>query len=76
VAQGLLAGLVAGLALWGLYGLLLEWLRSADVGATTVGWPGGSPLVAVAVLVGLGGLLGLLASTVAVRRFIRQVQLS
>ena len=74
-AQGLAAGLAAGLVLWALYGLLLGWLRSADVAAGgAVGWPGGSPLVAVGAVVLLGVLLGFLASTVAVRRFIRQVQ--
>ena len=73
-AQGLAAGLAAGAVLWALYGLFLGWLRSADVAAGgAVGWPGGSPLVAVAAVVLLGVLLGFLASTVAVRRFIRQV---
>ena len=76
VVQGVLAGLVAGGALWGLYSLFLTWVQAADGGALAIGWPGGSPLVSVAVLVALGGLLGLLASTVAVRRFIRQVRLS
>ena len=75
-AQGLAAGLAAGAVLWGLYGLLLGWLRSADVASGgAVGWPGGTPLVAVGAVVALGVLLGFLASTVAVRRFIRQVQL-
>ncbi len=73
VVQGLLAGLVAGLALWGLYDLLLRFVRSAD-GADAAGWPGGTPLLAVGALVALGVVLGLLASSVAVRRFIRQVQ--
>ena len=75
-AQGLAAGLAAGAVLWTLYGLLLRWLGSADVAAGgAVGWPGGTPLVAVGAVVALGVLLGFLASTVAVRRFIRQVQL-
>lgn len=76
VVQGFLAGVVAGLTLWALYGLLLRTLRSADVTQTALGWPGGSPLFAVAALVVLGAVLGLLASTVAVRRFIREVRIS
>ncbi|MDT0631263.1 cell division protein FtsX [Rubrivirga litoralis] len=84
-AQGLAAGLVAGAVLWTLYGLLLRWLGAADVAAggpeaggvaTAVGWPGGTPLLAVGAVVALGVLLGFLASTVAVRRFIRQVRLA
>lgn len=74
--QGLLAGLVSGALLWGLYTLFLRWVYDADGGALAVGWPGGSPLLTVAALVVLGGALGLLASTVAVRRFIRQVRLN
>lgn len=76
LVQGLVAGLVAGLVLWGLYGLFLQFIQSADGGAAAVGWPGGTPLLAVGSLVLLGLVLGLLASTVAVRRFIRQVQIS
>lgn len=76
VVQGFLAGVVAGAVLWGLYGLLLRTLRDADVGATALGWPGGTPLLSVGGLVGLGVVLGLLASAVAVRRFIQQVQIS
>lgn len=76
VVQGLLAGIVSGLVLWGLYDLFLRFIRSADGGAAAVGWPGGTPLVAVGALVLLGLVLGLLASTIAVRRFIRQVRLS
>ena len=79
-AQGLAAGVVAGAVLWALYGVLLGWLRSADAAAggaeaaTAVGWPGGTPLVAVGAIVALGVLLGFLASTVAVRRFVRRVR--
>ncbi|WP_420455458.1 cell division protein FtsX [Rubrivirga sp.] len=76
VIQGLVAGLVAGLVLWGLYDLFLRFIRSADAGSQAVGWPGGTPLLTVAALVGLGLLLGFVASTVAVRRFIRKVNLS
>ena len=76
VVQGLAAGVAAGLVLWGLYGLFLRFIRSADGGAAAVGWPGGTPLLSMAVLVVLGVVLGLLASSVAVRRFIRQVRLS
>ncbi len=76
VIQGLVAGLVAGVVLWGLYGVFLRFIRSADGGGSAVGWPGGTPLLSVAVLVVLGLVLGLVASTIAVRRFIRQVDLS
>ena len=76
VIQGLAAGVVAGVVLWGLYGLFLRFIRSADAGSAVVGWPGGTPLLAVSALVVLGVVLGLLASTIAVRRFIRQVRLS
>ena len=73
--QGLVAGLAAGAVLWGLYDLFLRFIASAD-GGSAVGWPGGSPLPSVAALVVLGVVLGLMASSVAVRRFIRQVRLS
>ena len=76
VIQGLAAGVVAGLVLWGLYDLFLRFVASADGGADALGWPGGSPLPAVLALVALGVVLGLVASGVAVRRFIRQVSLS
>lgn len=75
VVQGVLAGVLSGVVLWGLYDLFLRFVRSAD-GGNAVGWPGGTPLVAMGALVALGLVLGLLASTVAVRRFIRQVRLS
>ena len=76
VIQGIVAGLLSGLVLWGLYGFFLHYVRSIDGGGEAVGWPGGTPLLSVLVLVLLGLVLGLLASGVAVRRFIQQVQLS
>ncbi|MEM1115475.1 MAG: ABC transporter permease [Bacteroidota bacterium] len=76
VVQGVLAGLASGGLLWGLYSLFLRWVYDTDGGALAVGWPGGTPALTVLALVALGALLGLLASTVAVRRFIRQVRLS
>ena len=76
VLQGLVAGIGAGLVLWGLYDLFLRFIESADGGASAVGWPGGSPLPSILALVALGVALGLAASSVAVRRFIRQVRLS
>ena len=75
ILQGLAAGIAAGLVLWGLYDLFLRFIASAD-GGSAVGWPGGSPLPSVVALVVLGVALGLMASSVAVRRFIRQVRLS
>jgi len=76
VLQGLAAGVLAGFVLWGLYGLFLRFIRAADGGAQAVGWPYGTPLVTGAALVVLGVVLGFLASSVAVRRFIRRVRLS
>ncbi len=76
VLQGLVAGVGAGLVLWGLYDLFLRFIESADGGASAVGWPGGSPVPTILALVLLGVALGLAASSVAVRRFIRQVRLS
>ena len=72
--QGLLAGILAGAALWGLYTLLLRFL--ANTGAPEVGWPGDSPLAPLALCLLLGLVLGLLASWISVRRFIREVRLS
>lgn len=72
--QGLVAGILSGLALWGLFAVLLNYLR--QTGAVGVSWPGGSPLVTVGACVALGLLLGLTGSWVAVRRFIREVRLS
>ena len=72
--QGLAAGVVAGGALWGLYALLLGYLQRTGVG--DVGWPGGTPLATFGLCLALGLLLGLLASWVAVRRFIREVRLA
>ena len=72
--QGLLAGLLAGASLWGLYSLLLRFLE--NTGAPEVGWPGDSPLAPLALCVALGFVLGLLASWISVRRFIREVRLS
>ena len=76
VVQGLVAGAAAGLLLWGLYSVLLRWLGRADVSQAALAWPGGTPLVAVGTLLALGAVLGLGASWVAVRRFIRQVSIS
>ncbi len=72
--QGIAAGALAGGTLWGLYAVLLAYLSSTGVG--DVGWPGGTPLATFALCVLLGLVLGLFASWVAVRRFIREVSLS
>lgn len=76
LAQGLVAGVAAGLLLWGLYSVLLGWLGRADVGRAALTWPGGSPAVTIAALIGLGTLLGWLASWIAVRQFIRRVRIT
>lgn len=77
IVQGLAAGIAAAGVLWGLYALLLRTLRTADaLGASASNWPGGSPAFSLGGVVLLGVLLGLLASWLAVRRFIRQVRLS
>ena len=75
VIQGFLAGAVAGIALWVLYGGFLQFVRSAD-GADAAGWPGGTPLLAVGGLLLLGVVLGLLASGIAVRQYVRRVGLN
>ncbi|MEM1056341.1 MAG: permease-like cell division protein FtsX [Bacteroidota bacterium] len=72
--QGVAAGALAGGALWGLYALLVGFLERSDV--VGLGWPGGSPLLTLGFCLVLGLLMGLLASWVAVRRFIREVRLS
>jgi cell division transport system permease protein len=72
--QGLAAGLIAGTALWLLWVMLLRYLRTVDIFG--VGWPGGTPLAMLGLCLLLGLALGLLASWVAVRRFIREVRLS
>ena len=76
LVQGLLAGVIAAVALWGLYTLLLGELRAADALGAGSGWPGGTPALALGGVLLLGVVLGLIASWGAVRRFIRQVQLS
>ncbi|MFN3597857.1 MAG: cell division protein FtsX [Rubricoccaceae bacterium] len=77
LVQGFVAGVVAAVLLWLLYGLLLGSLAEADaLPAAASGWPGGTPVLALAALVVLGLVLGLLASWVAVRQFIRRVPLS
>ncbi|HYE95438.1 MAG TPA: permease-like cell division protein FtsX [Rubricoccaceae bacterium] len=72
VAQGLAAGLLAVPLLWTVYALLL---RSVEP-LRARGWPMGSPWPTLLGLVLVGALLGWFASWVAVRRFIRQVQIS
>ena len=72
VVQGLVAGIVAAVLVWTLYaaaGNLIDGLDAA-------GWPGGSAAVPLLALVLLGAALGLLASWVAVRTFLKQVRLS
>lgn len=77
LVHGLVAGVVAGGILYGLYELFLGTLRRADaLGMDGGGWPGGSPFPAILGIVAVGILLGWLASWVAVRRFVSQVQLS
>lgn len=70
IAQGVVAGVVACLLVWPLYGMFLQAVPQAH------GWPGGSPVITLGVvfLAGLG--LGWLGSWLAVRRFIKHVQLS
>ncbi len=70
MAQGVVAGLVAGALVWPLYGLFLRAVPQAQ------GWPGGSPLVVLFVVFVAGAALGWLGSWMAVRRFIKHVQLS
>ncbi len=70
IAQGVVAGIIACLLVWPVYGFLLRAVPQAQ------GWPGGSPLwtLGTVLLVGIG--LGWLGSWMAVRRFIKHIQLS
>ncbi len=70
MAQGVVAGLVACVLVWPLYGLFLRAVPQAQ------GWPGGSPLIVMLIVFGAGVGLGWLGSWMAVRRFIKNVQLS
>lgn len=68
VAQGMLAGLGAGLLLWGLYRLLVSYVPQMTVS----GWTLVALFVAV---VAIGMLLGWVGSYFAVRRFLKNVAL-
>jgi cell division transport system permease protein len=70
--QGLLAGAIAALLLAVLYASLGRTVEGLD----RAGWPGGSPVPMLLGVVVLGGVLGLLASWVAVRTFLKRVRLS
>ncbi len=70
LAQGIVAGVVACLLVWPLYGFFLQAVPQAQ------GWPGGSPFITLALVFGVGLGLGWLGSWLAVRRFIKHVQLS
>ena len=70
MAQGIVAGLIAGALVWPVYGLFLRAVPQAQ------GWPGGSPLVVLLLVFAAGAGLGWLGSWLAVRRFIKHVQLS
>ena len=72
VAQGLVAGVVAGVVLVPLYSALLRWVPQLQV----LGWPGGNPVWVVLGVLVFGILLGWFGSWLAVRRFIKGVQLS
>lgn len=70
MAQGVVAGLVACLLVWPLYGLFLRAVPQAQ------GWPGGSPYLVMAIVFAAGVGLGWLGSWLAVRQFIKHIQLS
>ncbi len=70
IAQGVVAGVVACLLVLPLYGSFLRAVPQAH------GWPGGSPVITLAVVFLAGLALGWLGSWLAVRRFIKHVQLS
>lgn len=72
VLQGLLAGTVALLLLWGSY----QVLQTYFVQLSLVEWPGGSPLTVMGSLVPIGIVLGYIGSRIAARRFIKQVAIS
>ena len=70
MAQGVVAGLIACALVWPLYGLFLRAVPQVP------GWPGGSPLIVLTLVFVVGAGLGWLGSWMAVRRFIKHVQLS
>jgi cell division transport system permease protein len=70
MAQGMVAGLIACLLVWPLYGFFLRAVPQAP------GWPGGTPLFVMALVFTVGVGLGWLGSWVAVRRFIKHVHVS
>jgi cell division transport system permease protein len=76
LVEGLVQGLVAGAVAAVLVGVLYAGAGRLVEGLAVAGWPGGSAVVPLGALVVLGAALGLLASWVAVRTFIRQVRLS
>ncbi|RMH59331.1 MAG: ABC transporter permease [Bacteroidetes bacterium] len=69
ILQGVIAGLTSGLAVWGLYRLLVRYYPELAVPG---GWLG--PVLVVGLL-GMGVLLGWLGSYAAVRRFIKSISL-
>jgi cell division transport system permease protein len=76
LVEGLLQGLIAGVVAAFLLAALYAGLAGTIDGLDRAGWPGGSPLPMLVGVVLLGGMLGLLASWVAVRTFVKRVRLS
>jgi len=76
LVEGLVQGVVAGVIAAILLAVLYASLARAVEGLDRAGWPGGSPLPTMVGVVVLGGVLGLLASWVAVRTFLKRVRLS
>jgi cell division transport system permease protein len=70
MAQGMVAGVIACLLIWPLYGFFLRAVPQAP------GWPGGTPLFVMLLVFAVGIGLGWLGSWVAVRRFIKHVHVS
>lgn len=74
--EGLIQGAIAGALAAPLVYLLYSLLLGAVPQFQAVGWPGGAPVWTILGIFAAGVLFGWLASLIAVRRFIRDVQLS
>ncbi len=70
--QGVVAGLLASVLLWGVVQLMLGYFPQLEGQF----WPGGRPFYTFGALVALGLCLGWLVSSFSVRRFIRQVSIA
>jgi cell division transport system permease protein len=69
--QGLIGGVVSAIIVILLNSFLLDYISLIEINR----WPGGSPIISVLALLGMGMFIGWLGSRVATRRFIKKVPL-